>query len=225
MTGRCFILNFHGIGTPHDGIDASERPYWVSEDFFARVVDLVGARDNPERVRWTFDDGNRSDLTIGARLLGERGLTADFFLLTGRFDDPRYLSPADARLLVSMGMRIGLHGRDHVDWRRLTPDRLMAETVAARADLAEAAGTAIDRVAIPFGAYNRRVIAHLKRCGFRRIYTSDGGPSRTGDRICSRTSVRDDMMLEQIAALIDGRVPLVSKLRRTVSSTVRRHLL
>jgi peptidoglycan/xylan/chitin deacetylase (PgdA/CDA1 family) len=220
-----FVLNFHGIGTPHEGVEAAERPYWIDESFFSRIVDLALARPDADRILWTFDDGNRSDLAVGARILSERGRTGQFFLLTGRLNDPRYLSPGDARSLLAMGMQIGLHGRDHVDWRHLASQQLDAETIAARQDLSTAIGAPIGGVAIPFGVYDRRVIAHLKRCGFDRIYTSDGGRSRPDQRICNRTSVRSDMTLERVAALIDDRVSLARKLRRTASTTARRYVL
>jgi peptidoglycan/xylan/chitin deacetylase (PgdA/CDA1 family) len=222
--GDQFILNFHGIGAPHDGVEASERPFWIDEEFFERIIDLVAARDDAHRIHWTFDDGNKSDL-FGARALSQRGQTAQFFLLTGRFGDPHSLSPGDARALIAMGMGIGLHGRDHVDWRRLPSERLVVETIDARRDLAEAVGASIDSVAIPFGAYNRQVIDHLRRCGYRRIYTSDGGPVSAGRQVCSRTSLRNDMTLDRISALIDDRIALRAKLRRVASITARRHLI
>jgi peptidoglycan/xylan/chitin deacetylase (PgdA/CDA1 family) len=219
-----FILNFHGIGVPHDGVESSERPFWIDEAFFERIIDMVAARADADRIQWTFDDGNKSDL-IGASALANRGETAQFFLLTGRFGDPHYLSHDDGRALLAMGMRVGLHGRDHIDWRHLPHERLVAETIDARRDLADAVGAPIDSVAIPFGAYNRQVIGHLRRCGYRRIYTSDGGLVRAGAQVCSRTSVRNDMTLERISALIDDRVALRAKLRRTASIAARRHLV
>jgi len=221
---RNIILNFHGIGTPHADVDASERPYWIDESFFRRIVDMALARPDADRVLWTFDDGNRSDLTIGARVLAEAGRRGMFFLLTGRFGHPDYLSHDDARALAAMGMEIGLHGRDHVDWRHVPPAQLAAETVDARAMLAEVVGRPVDRVAIPFGAYNRKVIAHLQRCGFSRIYTSDGGACRPNQRISNRTSIRCDMSLDRVAAILDDRASLARRLKRNLSTNLRRYI-
>ena len=218
------VINFHGIGSAHDAVVESERPYWISADQFEAIIDRAQAHPNAKRVRWTFDDGNRSDLVIGARVLAERGMRGAFFVLTGRFDDPLYLSRADTRALADMGMAVGLHGKDHVDWRRLDPATLADETVTARQDLSEAAGQAIDSVAIPFGGYDRRVIAHLRRCNFARIYTSDGGMSHAAQRICNRTSVRNDMSMDRIDALLAGQDRPARRLKRLVSTTVRRHL-
>lgn len=225
LPGHQMILNFHGIGTPHAGVDASERPYWVSEKQFVDILDMVERRPDADDVLWTFDDGNRSDLDIGAPALSERGRSGVFFVLTGRFDDPNYLDHDQIRHLMAMGMAVGLHGRDHVDWRQIDVAQLNAETVDARNDLMDVIGQPVDQVAIPFGAYNRKIISHLVKCGFSKINTSDGGPSRSTDRVLSRTSVRSDMSLDRVTELIEDRLPARRKIRRQASTFVRRHVL
>lgn len=222
---RPFFLNFHGIGEPHNGVDQSERPYWISEAFFRQIVASVHARPDAHRIHWTFDDGNRSDLTIGAPVLAAHGCTGSFFVLTGRLQHDHYLSVPDIQQLLNSGMTVGLHGCDHVDWRTISSEQLRNETIDARETLAAAVGRPIDAVAIPFGAYNRRVIQHLKQCGFTSIYTSDGGPAAAGARIIARTSIRSDMALADIHHLIDDQIPAARKARRFVSASLRRHLI
>lgn len=222
---RQMILNFHGIGEPSACIDDSERPYWISEQRFNEIILLAASRKDASAIRWTFDDGNRSDFDIAAPTLALHGFTGTFFLLTGRLDDPDYLGATEARAMLAMGMKIGLHGRDHVDWRTISQTQLEDETVASRRQLAEEIGREVDEVAIPFGAYNRRIMTHLKRCAFARINTSDGGFSSAGQQIWSRTSIRNDMTLNWISQLMDDRLPPLRKLKRQVSSFLRRNLL
>lgn len=219
------ILNFHGIGQPHAGVDDNEHLYWVSEAFFTDIVDMAAARPDRDRIVWTFDDGNLSDFAIGAKILRKHGFTAEFFLLSGRLGKTHYLSSDDALALREMGMSIGLHGRDHVDWRRIDDDVFARETVEARAVLERAANCRIDAVAIPFGAYNRSVISRLKRLGFTSIFTSDGGTTSPHRRIRSRTSIRGNMTLAEVAAIMDGRQSLTRRLKRAVSMALRRHLM
>lgn len=218
------ILNFHGIGSPHPGVDAAERPYWIDESFFAAIVDLVANHPRTADFGITFDDGNISDVTIAAPMLQKRGLPGEFFVLGGRLGQPHYLSAADCRALADAGMGIGLHGMDHVDWRALDAVQLDAETVTARAVVAAVAGRPVDSVAIPFGAYNRRVIAHLRHCGFTRIYTSDGGRAGRGV-IRNRTSIRADMDIAGVRRIMESRCKLVDRLRRHLSTFVRRRLV
>ena len=220
-----FILNFHGIGHPHHGVDEAERPYWLSESFFSAIVEMVAKRTDAEDILWTFDDGNASDLSIAAPILTEYRFKAQFFVLTGRLNDPNYLSPDDVRTLLQMGMEVGLHGRSHVDWRLSDAQELHAEVTEARDSLAKIVGRPIDRVAIPFGAYNRRVITHLKRSGFSRIYTSDGGASDSSQQVRGRTTVRRDTSMHELTSLIENRLSLRHNLRRTVSAIVRQHII
>lgn len=220
------ILTFHGLGPPPASVPADERPYWLSAERFAAVLDRVAAARTAGRdVRLTFDDGNRSDLEIALPFLRARGLVADFFVLTGRFGRPRALSEADVQALVAAGMAVGLHGRDHLDWRRLDAAGLARETEAARARLASVLGRPVTAVSVPFGAYDRRVMAHLRRQGFAEILTSDGGATRPEATIKPRTSLRADTDDATLDAVIADRVPPVRRLRRALSRRVRRYLI
>lgn len=218
------ILNFHGIGEPHAGVEADERPYWVSEARFGEILDLADRHPRAERIRFTFDDGNKSDLELAAPALASRGRTGAFYVLAGRFDDPHYLSRADCRALVDMGMEVGLHGRDHVDWRRLDDGALASEVDDARAEIAEASGRPVDGVGIPFGCYDKRVMRFLKARGFTKIRTSDGGSARESATVQNRTSIRSDMPIELIARLLDHREPVITRFRRAASTSLRRHV-
>lgn len=224
MAEAITILNFHGIGEPHERVEPSERPYWMSEGRFREILDLAGRHRRAQQIFFTFDDGNKSDLAIAAPALKACGRTSAFYVLAGRFDDPRYLSRGDCRALVEMGMEVGLHGRDHVDWRALDDAALASEVDAARAEIAEASGQPVTGVGIPFGGYDKRVMGFLKARGFTTIRTSDGGSARAGARVQNRTSIRNDMPLARIATLMDGEEPVVSRLRRAASTTLRRHV-
>lgn len=221
---RQVIINFHGIGSPGPEIDGGERPYWISEDCFRQIVDLVAVRPDRDRIVITFDDGNASDATIGVPALRARGLKGQFFVLADRIDRPGYLSTAQIREMVAEGMGIGLHGAAHRDWRGLDAVALDGETRIARETVERAAGQAVSSVAIPFGAYNARVIRKLQREGFARIYTSDGGDTHEYARIAARTSIRGDMTLDRVTAILDNREAMTRRVRRRLSMLVRRHL-
>ena len=113
-------LCFHGIGTPARDTEPGEDAYWISTDLYRRVLDVVA--EDPH-VRISFDDGNASDVEIGLPGLVERGLTATFFVLAGRLDQPGSLAVDDVRALATAGMRIGSHGMDHRPWRGLDDRR------------------------------------------------------------------------------------------------------
>ncbi len=186
-SARYVNLTFHGVGPLTRSVESGEREVWISNEQFTAVLDAV--RDRPD-VRLTFDDGNASDLAIGLPALRERGLTATFFVLAGRLEEPGFLSAEDVALLVAEGMTIGTHGMQHRSWRTLSPAELHEELVLARQTLEDVAGRWIDAAAIPFGRYDRRILSALRRRGYERVFTSDGGPADANRWLQPRTSLR-----------------------------------
>jgi peptidoglycan/xylan/chitin deacetylase (PgdA/CDA1 family) len=132
----------------------------------------------------------------------------------GRFDDPDCCSREDARELARQGMIVGLHGRNHVNWRNLDDAGLADETVTARAELADALGQPVSEVAIPFGSYDRRVIAWLRAQGFERIHTSDGGTFRPAAAVWDRNTLRSDMAEDEVTDILLARESAASYWRR-----------
>jgi peptidoglycan/xylan/chitin deacetylase (PgdA/CDA1 family) len=198
-TDRRVILNFHGIGEPPRAVSPGEYRVWVPVASFTAVLDAI--RGRPE-VRITFDDSNRSDLELALPALRERGLAATFFVLAGRLDDPAHLSADDVRTLLEAGMTIGSHGMDHVDWRAADDDSLARELDTARRRLEAICGRPVTTAAIPFGRYDRRVLAALRRHGYTRAYTSDGGPARAGAWLLPRSSLQRTDGPDELARLL-----------------------
>lgn len=188
---------FHGIGVPARELEEGEAAYWIDEDTYLRVLDVLATRSD---VRISFDDSNASDLEIGLPALRERGLTATFFALAGRLDHGGSLGPADLRELVAHGMTIGSHGMDHVPWRGLAPAAVRRELCDARAALADAAGVNVDEAALPLGRYDRATLGHLRRLGYSAVHTSDRRPARVGAWVQPRFSVRAGDTAETVAA-------------------------
>jgi peptidoglycan/xylan/chitin deacetylase (PgdA/CDA1 family) len=187
MSTPVLNLTFHGIGEPPAAVGDAERDVWLSEADFATSLDAI--RTLPEATV-SFDDGNASDLQIALPALRERGISATFFVVAGRLGEPDYLSAADLRTLRDEGMAIGLHGMHHQRWRGLSDDDLDEEISVARRRLEDAAGARLDAAACPFGAYDRRVLARLRRAGFAAVFTSDGGWATRGAWLQARNTFR-----------------------------------
>jgi peptidoglycan/xylan/chitin deacetylase (PgdA/CDA1 family) len=188
-----FTLNMHGLGTPHSGVPDSERRYWCDAGTFEALLDemvrLDGEYAGKVSFHVTFDDGNKSDLTIGVPALKARDLTATFFVCSDRLGDPAYLSVVDLGLMEADGMTIGCHGASHIPLRGVTPDTLEYETRRAKIRLEDALGHEVSAFAIPFGSYDRKVMKALDP--FDEIHTSDHQLSRTGTRLVMRHSYVD----------------------------------
>jgi peptidoglycan/xylan/chitin deacetylase (PgdA/CDA1 family) len=218
---RKVILNFHGIGPVQArALDTGEAPYWVTPDIFAQTVAL--AQSLPIDVDYTFDDGNQSDLTIAAPILADHDIAATFFVLADRIDQPGSLSTADLRNLVASGHEIGTHGDAHVNWKTANLNHELGSDT--RQKIADAAGQPITKAAIPFGAYNGRVIRALRKNDYTQCYSSDGGAYKTGQYPIPRTSIRADMTMDDITNILQGREPLKTRLRRDLAAHVKKRL-
>jgi peptidoglycan/xylan/chitin deacetylase (PgdA/CDA1 family) len=137
-------------------------------------------------LRATFDDGNRSDLEIAAPILAKYGVMGAFFPCSGRLTRDGYLTADDIRNLFSLGFEIGSHGVDHVPWTKQDAAALHRELVGSKAEFEQILGASIHAAAIPFGAYNRRVLAALKAAGYAKVYNSDRGFGYPGKWITRR---------------------------------------
>lgn len=217
---RRMIINlcFHGIGTIDDERESGESRYWVTEANFARILDDV--RERPQ-VRLSFDDGNRSDLTVALPALSERGLTASFFALAGRLDDPASLSPSDLRELRGAGMTIGSHGWTHSPWRGLDENQARKELIDARTLLAEASDGVIEDAALPLGRYDRRLLTRLREADYRTVFTSDRLPARSSVWLQARYSVTAQDTVESIRSILTHRAG-AQDMRNLLASAVKR---
>ncbi|BCJ49713.1 glycosyl transferase [Actinoplanes sp. NBRC 14428] len=210
---------FHGVGTPGRELEPGEDHYWVSVERFHAVLDEVATWPS---VRLSFDDGNASDVELALPALLERGLTAEFFLLAGRLDQPGSVSTEGVRELRRGGMQVGSHGMRHRSWRGLSEADSDEEFVAARQVLAEASGAPVTTAACPLGRYDRQVITRLRRHGYTRVYTSDRRPARPDAWLQPRYSVREHDDPAGLRAELLRRAPLSRRLRAAAVGTVKR---
>jgi peptidoglycan/xylan/chitin deacetylase (PgdA/CDA1 family) len=211
-------LCFHGIGTCTREREEGEARYWVGEHVFLGVLDAVAGRPD---VRISFDDGNRSDVDIALPALRDRGLTASFFALAGRLDDPASLDAADLRGLRAAGMEIGTHGWTHIPWRGLSDADARRELLDSRVALTEASDGPVLDAALPLGRYDRRLLGRLRTAGYRTVYTSDRFPARAGSAFQARFSATATDTVESFAGLA-GRGPSASDVRNLAKSLIKR---
>jgi peptidoglycan/xylan/chitin deacetylase (PgdA/CDA1 family) len=218
--GEVLNLCFHGIGAPARTLEPDEHLYWVEAAQFQELLSVIARYPS---LRITFDDGNASDAALALPALLEHKLTAAFFLVASRLDQPGSLTRSEVRDLVGSGMTVGSHGLRHRPWRSVDDQELRAELEVAAEIIADAAGQRIQRVACPFGSYDRRVLTAIRRCGFSRVYTVDSGPAREDAWLQSRytiSSVDSPSDIERLARSPRGR-PFPSALR-TFKSFLKR---
>ena len=218
---RKVILNVHGIGQPRRALEPGEEKYWVERHFFDAVLKIAEAMQTKVQVSFTFDDGNLSDLDIGAEALARHGRTGTFFVLSDRIGQLGSLAADDIRKLQALGHEIGSHGASHVDWTRLDPAGIHREMEDARDILARITQEKITTAAIPFGRYNATVLKALASRDYKKVYSSDGGRYSSDRSPIPRSSLRADMTETDVQNIILGHEPMRLKLRRQLGRTVK----
>jgi peptidoglycan/xylan/chitin deacetylase (PgdA/CDA1 family) len=221
MVAPQIAVTFHGIGTPGRELEPGESRYWITRDRFLQFLDLLAADPDPAHVLLTFDDANESDFAIALPALKERGLVGSFFIITGRLGFPGSLCTSQLRIL-SEGMEVGSHGIDHVDWRKLQSQRLETELVGSKQVLESCIGRPVTSVSLPFGRYSASVLSAVRRAGYARAFTTDGGASLPSDPVIGRTNVRAETTLQNFADLVRGRDTLRSRITRQFKAFRRR---
>jgi peptidoglycan/xylan/chitin deacetylase (PgdA/CDA1 family) len=215
---------FHGIGTPTRDLEPGEAPYWISVQHFETILDQVMALSDPRRIRISFDDGNASDHDLALPRLLDRGLYADFFVLSGRIGHAGSLSAGQVRALDEAGMGVGSHGIAHRNWRLVSKHELESELVTSRQVIEGVLGHAITTAGIPFGSYDARVLAALRRAGYIAAYSSDRGPMNPRSFLRPRTSVQSGMSEADIVDILKARMTLGRRVRRSLGMLRRQWL-
>jgi peptidoglycan/xylan/chitin deacetylase (PgdA/CDA1 family) len=207
---RRLIVTFHGLGSPLRSIDAGEAPYWVEPSVLAETIDLARRRE----IDITFDDGNDSDFTIAFPMLAEARMSSTFFVLAGRFDQKGALSRAQTVEMAEAGMAIGSHGHDHIDWTKASDDQMRRELHDARGRIEDCLGKAVDKVSIPFGAFDARVLRLISKAGYRQVYTSSHSLTPRSGWLMPRHTVQQATVVgRDIPAWTSWRSRIISGLR------------
>ncbi len=219
MAQQVINLTFHGIGEPPEHVDEVDREFWLSPDFFYWVLDRVSERND---TRITFDDGNLSDYEYGFPALIDRGLEADFFVCAGRIDQPGYLSKSQIQEMKNARMRIGSHGYHHQSWRGLSDEHLEVEIDVAKQIIEEVVDSRIVTASCPVGDYNSKVLQKLRVAGFKHVFTSDKGRTRSDDWLQSRNSLRRSNTRDEFEKIMDLQFGSILGMHRRIKTFLKR---
>jgi peptidoglycan/xylan/chitin deacetylase (PgdA/CDA1 family) len=221
---RELVLNFHGLGEPHQGVPPEELPYWLSAASFAYVLDQIveSTADSNPRITVTFDDGNASDALLALPELHKRGLSASFFVCAGRVGRKHYLDKSMIKELLDGGMRIGSHGMDHRDWRTVDALTLESEIVDARRKMEDIIQRPVSTVSLPFGSYGRRVLNRLVHDSWECIYTCDRGLAESSSRVKPRETLDAKMEVNNVVWRLLTDQPLPMRLGRDLVNLYKR---
>lgn len=137
----------------------------------------------PSRFRATFDDG----YALVGDYLAKQGRKLPRCLLfivagkvggvndwdnSGELAGHQLMSWDQIIELKAAGAAIGSHGLGHLDLTRLTDLELERELKESKRLIEEKINSPVQRLAYPFGYFNRRVIEAAKAAGYKEAYTT-----------------------------------------------------
>jgi peptidoglycan/xylan/chitin deacetylase (PgdA/CDA1 family) len=165
----------------------------------------------------SFDDGYCDFERNAWPLLQRYDFRPEMFLVTDRVGgtadwDTRYGTPAplmgwpEIRQLQRAGVTFGSHLATHRRPSQLTMDELIEEAARSRFAIEEQTGCPARSIAMPFGIYDRRVLAALEWSGYEIGYTVEDGVAAVGMNPLAlpRIEVKGNDSLESFTARLQS---------------------
>jgi peptidoglycan/xylan/chitin deacetylase (PgdA/CDA1 family) len=179
-----------------------EHLSFLCEQGFA-VEDLpaLAGASSGRRAVLTFDDGLSSHYERAFPALLERGLTATFFVTTGRLGSSGFLSWSQLREMSAAGMTIGSHGHEHIDYCGLEAAAARSELYGSRVALEDGLGRATSTFSAPYGFLNRSLIESARQAGFHWICASIPWLASAHTNVVSRLAIYHDTDVRRFSAL------------------------
>jgi peptidoglycan/xylan/chitin deacetylase (PgdA/CDA1 family) len=126
----------------------------------------------PKTVVLTFDDGWKDQL-FAAKVMNELGMSGTFYVTSGHFTDPLYMTEADvAELAKNRQFEIGAHSHTHFpelegkDPRGMDLRMMVGEMIMSKAMLSRVIGREVQNYAWPFGYATNDSVQYAERLGF-----------------------------------------------------------
>lgn len=117
-------------------------------------------------VSLNFDDGFDSAYKYGWPIIKASGLPSTQYIITNYLDRPGYITRQEVLALEQAGAEIGAHTRTHPGLAEIDKYDLPWEIAGSREDLLKLGVKKVETFAYPYGSYNDRVVAEVKKTGF-----------------------------------------------------------
>jgi peptidoglycan/xylan/chitin deacetylase (PgdA/CDA1 family) len=204
------ILMYHAVGIPPTGAPFPEL-FTAPTAFRSQMHALAAAGYRPvtlDRVwrAWhgraalprrpivlSFDDGYLGDYTVAMPVLARRGWPAVLNLLVANLHRVSWgLRTWMVERMVGRGWEVDSHTLTHPDLTTLGSAALTREVARSRKVLRRLFHQPVDFFCYPAGAYDRAVIAAVRRAGYLGAETELPGPARPSQRFTLRRIRVDD---------------------------------
>jgi peptidoglycan/xylan/chitin deacetylase (PgdA/CDA1 family) len=242
------VLTYHALVERAEQLDAWEpgaRLYVFTRDELCQHLDHLAAEgfatvSMGSFIRWhrgeqvlpersvvvSFDDGDRSNATVAAPALAERGQRAIFFVTAGRIGQGHAVTWPQLLDLRAAGMEIGSHTLTHPCPSTLSADELRHELVESKSVLEQGLDAPVDFVASPTGYDHRRFGELAREAGYQAALQGVIGRNRraTDPYALRRFVLKRCHGFETFCALVDpaSKVHVPMRIKQAARNAVRR---
>ncbi len=146
----------------------------------------------PKPIVLTFDDGYADNYTNAFPLLRKYGFRATFFVITDFVTEGRaeYMTWPQLQEMLTAGMEIGSHSRNHADLRGQSLDYLVWQALGSKEAIENYLGITPRFVAYPSGSYDDQTIAVFRSAHFWAGVTTHQGNEQRSDRLFELPRIR-----------------------------------
>lgn len=190
----------------------SANTYKISKDIFEnhvkRVSQIIEDRKiEKEYIRFTFDDGGASFITIIAEILEKYGFKGYFFIATKYIGKDTFLTKEDIKMLYTRGHFIGAHSHTHRQMMNsLNKQELFNDWKASINILSSIIDAPITIASLPNGYSSKKIINTLYSLGIKDVYTSEPCEiiryNKNNQRIFGRYGIKEGVTVNGIERLI-----------------------
>jgi peptidoglycan/xylan/chitin deacetylase (PgdA/CDA1 family) len=213
---RWACLMYHSVPDAGDAADYFAVPH---ESFRSQTLQLSAlgvtgvsveamlarAADTPTtaRVAITFDDGRADNFSNALPALVSRGMSATFFVITGRVGTRGYASWDQLRAMRDAGMSIQSHTHTHPFLSELPSAAARGELERSRELLDRELGQETTTLALPNGDAPRGwTRGDYEAAGYRWVVTSDFGPNVGAPWRVRRYTIRRETTLADLERMV-----------------------
>lgn len=132
---------------------------------------ILPAYFRPRVVTTSWDDGDPRDVRI-AELLYSRGIAGTFYIPMSGYLNKTTLAGSDLRALSSEGFEIGAHSMSHNSLTLLSDNQIVHEVRTCKQKLEQVVGEEVSMFCYPNGRYDPRVVAEVRRAGYKGARTT-----------------------------------------------------
>jgi peptidoglycan/xylan/chitin deacetylase (PgdA/CDA1 family) len=157
-------------------------------------------------ISFNFDDGFLSAYNIARPILDAAGYKGTFYIITGYFGKPAYVSKDQVLSLQADGQEIGAHTRHHPQLATITDEaQLQSEILGSKQDLLAMGIKDVSTFAFPEGSFSPQAEQVVKDSGFLGARTTNPllNDKNTDHYLLLRQRVEADTPWSDVKAAID----------------------